>query len=180
MSDYRDKFFEHHKPLPNGKYRCAYCNKMFLPAEITVDHLIPQNTFKKTKQVLNGVAIGFLILGLKVDAMFLLGIAGCLLTKKLADKQMNSIANLVPACQPCNSSKNDNIDGRIVVGALSKFRPENIVGYILAFVFTTIGLIFKILWWTIKSFLLVLKNILFRRRHHHRGRHLFRLSRKRW
>lgn len=39
---YREEFFKHNKPAPNGKYRCAICGKYFKKEDIDVDHRIPK------------------------------------------------------------------------------------------------------------------------------------------
>lgn len=39
---YRDEFFKHNKPAPNGKYRCVICGNYFRKEDIDVDHRIPK------------------------------------------------------------------------------------------------------------------------------------------
>ena len=94
---YRGVFFTHEKgDRGNGKvYHCAYCGRRLKRKNVTVDHVIPVSAAQKTRM---GRA-----------AMSFWGI-----------RNVNDPANLVAACERCNSRKADSGGLWIVRGFLGR------------------------------------------------------------
>lgn len=137
---YRQKYLQ-------GKSRvhmCKYCGAIRTTKSITIDHVLPQNFFKKINSLIIFINIvdfvilfGLNILGEyseqvrklalfvnsnindEVKRWLMLFIPISILVILLLDKFKNSKMNLVSSCRKCNSSKSDKIDFRVVRGFLS-------------------------------------------------------------
>ena len=94
---YRGVFFTHEKgDRGNGKvYHCAYCGRRLKRDDVTVDHVIPVSSAQKTR---SGRA-----------AMAFWGITN-----------VNDPANLVAACEKCNSRKADRSGLWVIRGFLGR------------------------------------------------------------
>lgn len=90
-----------------------YCRKWFTKDKITIDHLIPQNFWRKTRGC--GYVLSAIMLPFPVTLPF--GLALGTLTYSTSFYE-HSKFNLVASCGPCNSSKSDKIDHRIIKGKL--------------------------------------------------------------
>ena len=83
-NDYRKIFFVNNRPLPNGKYRCAYCGKQLAKQKVTVDHIFPVKKMSESKKVRRHAKT--------------FGING-----------VNDVKNLCAACMRCNKRKSANM-----------------------------------------------------------------------
>lgn len=96
-TDYRKKFFLENPPIFFNHYFCAYCGRIVGTKKITVDHLYPVNSTKKSLA----------------------------LQEKLKNKgysNINDIKNLVPACKTCNSLKSDKLGIWIIRGKIGRIQ----------------------------------------------------------
>lgn len=62
-NNYRGVYFSHNGPFFNNKYICAYCGRLYLRQNITIDHLFPvakANTSIKLQDIL-GRILGYSI-----------------------------------------------------------------------------------------------------------------------
>lgn len=91
--DYHDCFLKNTKP----PYRCRYCNRKLTKESLTVDHLIPVDSAKKSKAVRK-------------------------LLKKNGCDSVNDINNLVPACSSCNKRKSNLMGLWYIRGKLGVYR----------------------------------------------------------
>lgn len=109
-TDYRRNFFKNNPPLIKNKYFCAYCGTLINKNEVTIDHLYPVNSTKKSLD----------------------------LQKRLKRKgfdDINDVKNLVPACYSCNSAKSDKMGAWIIRGQIGRFQllwiPRHILRLII-------------------------------------------------
>ena len=92
---YRKAFERHARPAIGNLYFCAYCGRLLLPDDVTVDHLYPVSRVRRDMK----------------------------LQKKLARRgitDVNDMANLVPSCARCNAAKGDSIGLWILRGRLGR------------------------------------------------------------
>ena len=94
--NYRKNFFDNTPGLFGmDRWQCVYCGKILKKNKIQIDHLIPVNKVKH---------IGM----------------GRLLMKTRKINNINSVKNLVPACEKCNKRKSDHMSGWIIKGTLGR------------------------------------------------------------
>lgn len=130
--NYRQHYFQHNKPI-EGKYICAYCNRLF--RKITVDHIIPQDYFRKIESNLRVINILSIIIFIGITTLFVLEkkevdvylFIYCFLSYSaiIALSQFfvcfeHSRYNLVGACMRCNRKKSNKIDSRVLIGTLMR------------------------------------------------------------
>ena len=95
-SDYRRNFFKNNPGLfGTDKYQCVYCGRIKSKRKIQVDHHIPVHRVKR------------------------FGI-GRLLMKMKNINDINSIKNLVPACEKCNKKKSSKMGLWLIKGVVGK------------------------------------------------------------
>ena len=116
-NDYRRNFFINYKPQFKGKYFCAYCGSLFLPEDITVDHIIPINKAKKSRFAKKILHI------LKIN-------------------DINSYKNLAPCCLNCNCKKGTKMGIWTVFGFLGKLKYFWPSIYILISIYSFIAFVF--------------------------------------
>ncbi len=121
--NYRGTYFKYHKGV-GGWYQCVYCGKWFPKDRITVDHLMPQNMFKKVKHASWGLAA----LCFLSPTTMLYGI-GLIATTPLLTAYEHSTLNLAAACQSCNSRKSDKINYQIIQGTILRHKVISIPFY---------------------------------------------------
>ena len=119
MSNYRSAYIKRSKSALN-LHICAYCAKPLLRGNMTVDHIIPQNLFKKIKNRLIGLNVLLAPLAYFVDMIIpfiaLTAVSAVLifLLTMFRDSRLNTIS----ACKACNSSKKDKINFKILVAMI--------------------------------------------------------------
>lgn len=94
-TEYRNTYFKNNKPAIQARYRCAYCGKVLLYKDTTIDHIFPVNKLSYNKSVRNRAKTW--------------GINGA-----------NEELNLVPACRKCNSKKSTKMGVWIYKGFIGK------------------------------------------------------------
>ncbi len=82
--NYRTEFFKHNPPNAKGKYRCVYCGKWFDEDRIVVDHIYPASRVASDPSLQKRM-------------------------KKMGIDNVNSLENLVPACEACAEKKGNRI-----------------------------------------------------------------------
>ncbi len=84
---YRREFLGSYKKYRGRYFRCAYCGKMLVSKEMTVDHIIPVDKAQHSKSVRR-------------------------LMKFSGISNVNDIRNLTPACRKCNKRKSASVNLR--------------------------------------------------------------------
>lgn len=105
-SSYRKMFFEKHKPQLGKYYVCAYCGKLLLPENVTVDHLYPIKKARESREIQRKL-------------------------RKMGIMDINDPRNLVPACAKCNGHKAAKTGLWIFRGQIGRSAPLWIVRKIL-------------------------------------------------
>ncbi len=115
-NNYRAIYFRYNKPVFN-RYQCVYCRKWFTKDKITIDHVLPQNFWRKVRG--GGYIASACMLPFPITLPF--GLALGTLTYSTSFYE-HSRFNLVASCGPCNSSKSDKLDYRIIKSKLLSSR----------------------------------------------------------
>ena len=124
--NYRATYFKTHSPVC-GRYQCVYCGKWKAKKDITIDHLLPQNMWRKIRTA-GYISSAFM---LPFPLTLPIGIALGAVTFGTSYYE-HSRFNLVAACTPCNSSKSDRVDYRIIKGKLLSSKLTSIPYYTIA------------------------------------------------
>lgn len=124
---YRYNYLKKHN---KGIHICTYCGKPMSTNQMTVDHIIPQNLFRKINKFVVAINAVTLISSYVLKLMFpeavkmaILSLIVCVVLWRVKDMNFN----LVGSCLKCNQRKSDKMDLRIVFAFAVKSAPLLIV-----------------------------------------------------